>query len=97
VVLFNYRLWWLATRETFSEREIGDIEPLYLAFKHDLHKHRNEIDVKFAKVALRMYLMLEDVLVKIGIDLLKGENKEVTPGLAEEDKGLQEELPPYTP
>jgi hypothetical protein len=41
VILFNYRLWSLATHQSLSgEPEIWDIEPLFEAFKQNLRVHR---------------------------------------------------------
>jgi hypothetical protein len=42
VVLFNYRLWCLATHSAFGEPEIQDIEPLLQAFTQDLRVHRGK-------------------------------------------------------
>ncbi|KAE9363388.1 hypothetical protein N431DRAFT_357496 [Stipitochalara longipes BDJ] len=98
VSLFNYRLWCLATHQSLSgEPEINDIEPLFEAFKHDLSKHRNEINLKFAKVAIRRHPMLIDVLAKLGIDTSRGKGKEVEPGVEMEmdDRG-EEQLPAYS-
>lgn len=97
VILFNYRLWCLATHELMSgEPEIQDIKPLFEAFNHDLRVHRKEINLKFAKVALRTQPMLADVLAKLGIDMSKERGKEVESGVEMDGDG-EEQLPPYDP
>jgi hypothetical protein len=102
VILFNYRLWSLATHQSLSgEPEIWDIEPLFEAFKHNLRIHRKEINLKFAKVALRTHPTLADILAKIGVDMTKGKGKEVEevePGVEMEvGEDGEEQLPPYDP
>ena len=99
VILFNYRLWTLATHQSLSgEPEIFDIEPLFSAFSHNLRIHRKEINLKFAKVAIRTHPSLADVLAKIGVDMKKGKGKEVEPGVEiEVDGDGEEQLPPYDP
>jgi hypothetical protein len=95
-VLLNYRLWCLATHERLGEPEIRDIEPLCETFKHDLRKHRREINVKFARVATRTHPGLKEMLWRqIGVELEKG--KEVQPWGEEEEEEREEELPPYDP
>ena len=98
VSLFNYRLWCLATHESLSgDPEIHDIEPLFEAFKHDLSNHRNEINLKYAKVAIRTHPQLIDVLAKLGIDMSRGKGKEVEPGAEiEVDERGEEQLPAYS-
>lgn len=97
VILFNYRLWCLATHESLSgEPEIQDIEPLFEAFNHDLRVHRKEINLKFVKVAMRTHPMLADVLAKLGIDMSKERGKEVELGVEMDEDG-EEQLPPYDP
>jgi hypothetical protein len=99
IILFNYRLWTLATHQSLSgEPEIFDIEPLLSAFLHNLRVHRKEINLKFAKVAMRTHPSLADVLTKIGVDMKKGKGKKVEPGVESEvDGDGEEQLPPYDP
>jgi hypothetical protein len=99
VILFSYRLWSLATHQSLSgEPEIWDIEPLFESFKHNLRVHKKEINLKFAKVALRTHPTLADMLAKIGVDMTKGKGKEVEPGLEMEvGEDGEEQLPPYDP
>jgi len=98
VSLFNYRLWCLATHQSLSgEPEIHDIEPLFEAFKHELSNHRNEINLKYAKVAIRTHPMLIDALAKLGIDMSRGKGKEVEPGIEVDiDERGEEQLPAYS-
>jgi hypothetical protein len=97
VVLFNYRLWCLATHQAFGEPEIHDIEPFFTAFTHDLRAHRREINIKFAKVALRTHPTLENIIAKLGVDMSKGKGKEIQPGTKEGEEDGEEQLPPYDP
>jgi hypothetical protein len=97
VVLFNYRLWCLATHEAFGEPEIQDIEPLFQAFTHDLRVHRREINIKFARVAMRTHPNLKNILSEIGVDMSREKGKEVQPEAMEGDEDGEEQLPPYDP
>ncbi len=88
VILFNCRLWTLTTHQSISgEPEIFDVEPLVSAFSHNLRLHRNEINLKFSKVAMRTHPSLADVLAKIGVDMKKGKGKEAEPGVESEVDG----------
>jgi hypothetical protein len=102
VILFNYRLWCLATHERFGEKEFEDIEALFETFTHDLRRHRQEINVKFAKVALRTHPELKDLpWNQIGVDLSRAKGTEAEPWGEEDERaergGGEEELPPYDP